>query len=200
MKRWLALPLMAAMMAVFPIAATANEGNGQNAGGDGQHDSQHFGPFLSSSTDSGTCGDWAQDTFQRRFAVEENANGTFAVNETFKGTFVTLAGQSPGACEASSPHGSTVSAGVDGRFAGFLRGTVSGGTYNPNGCSSAAACNTTSGFVTAVFGTGAAFTCLTGVGACSFSFRYHAKDHILFREWTNASNDLGGNRGDIATA
>ena len=200
MRRWLVLPLMAAMMAVFPVVATAHDGDGQNAGG-GERDAQHFGPFQSGSPDSGTCGnDWAMDTFQRRFTVEQNADGTFALGETFKGTFVTVAGPSPGGCETSSPHGSIVSAGVDGRFAGFFHGTVYGGTYNPDGCSSAAACSTTHAFLNSVFGPTATFSCSSGPGTCSFSLHYQAKDDILFREWINASDDLGGNKGDIANA
>ena len=57
------------------------------------------------------------------------------------------------------------------------------------------------GFIAHVFGPGAAYTCSTGVGACSFFFTYQANGQGLkFHHWINASSDLGGNRGDIATS
>src|SRR4029077_3802589 len=51
---------------------------------------QHYGPYSSESTDSGTCGnDWANDTFDRHFTVRKNPDGTFLVVEQFKdGSFV----------------------------------------------------------------------------------------------------------------
>ena len=199
-KRWLVLPLVAASIALFPMAAAANEGD--KGGQHGQGASHHFGPFNSASDDSGTCGNtWAKDTFKRSFTVDKNSDGSFAVREAFNGHFVTTAGASPGACQTSTPHGLLVKAGVTGHFAGFLSGTVSGGTYNQDGCNTSANCNTTTGFVSAVFGPSATYTCLSGVGSCSFLFGYTAHDQgLIFRHWVNASDDLGGNRGDIATS
>src|SRR5882672_6251609 len=87
----------------------------------------------SGSPDSGTCGnDWANDTFNREFDVQQNGD-TFVLTEFFKdGHFVTVEGPSPGGCESGSDHGSWVKAGVRGSFHGFLSGTVTGGSYNPN--------------------------------------------------------------------
>jgi hypothetical protein len=64
---------------------------------------QHYGPYPSTSPDSGTCGnDWAQDTFDGHFTVRPNGDGTYTVVEEFKnGSFVTNAGASPGACETN---------------------------------------------------------------------------------------------------
>lgn len=66
----------------------------------------------------------------------------------------------------------------------FLNGTITGTTaYNQNGCDTPGACNTTS------------------LGSCSFFFGYTWRDpRRTFHQWLNASPDLGGNRGDIATA
>src|SRR5690349_9474199 len=62
---------------------------------------QHYGPYASTSPDSGTCGDWANDTFDRDFTVR-TSNGETTVVEQFKnGSFVTMSGPSPGACDSS---------------------------------------------------------------------------------------------------
>src|SRR6266568_2344562 len=114
----------------------------------------HFGPFAGSSTDGGSCGaPWANDTFNRFFSVHDNGDGTFNVTEDFKdGTFTTIGPVSPGKCETTdSHHGTTVLAGITGDLQGSESGTVSSGTYNPNGCSAIGAdCTTTAGFIAAV--------------------------------------------------
>jgi hypothetical protein len=193
MKRLLVLSVLAAALALVPIAAAADQGDNQN-----------FGPFPGASPDSGTCGnDWAADTFTRNFTVSQNADGTFRLVEVFgRGKFVTIAGASPGACQGGSNHGLVVTAGIQGRFGGFLNGTVTGATtYNQHGCDTPGACNTTAGFLLVVFGPGAKYSCSTGPGSCSFFFGYYAADQGLkYHVWINASPDLGGNRGDIATA
>jgi hypothetical protein len=193
MKRLLMVSMAALALALVPVAAAADEGGGD----------QHFGPFASASGDSGTCGpDWAMDTFNRSFAVHRNADGSFRVVEVFSnGRFVTIGFVSPGKCEAGSNHGSAVLPGINGQFGGFLDGTVTGATiYNPQGCDVPGACNTTAGFVATVFGPTAQYSCQSGVGRCSFWFGYHASDQGLkYHVWINASPDLGGNRGDIAT-
>ena len=99
--------------------------------------SDHYGPFDGTSTDNGSCSKpWATDTFQREFTVHDNHDGTFDVRQEYKhGTFVTTGPVSPGACEPDSKHGKGVRAGVKGKFEGFLEGVVTGGVYNPNGCS-----------------------------------------------------------------
>src|ERR1700682_363509 len=104
MRRLLVMSVVAAALALIPMAAAADEGQG---------DSQDFGPFAGASPDSGTCGpDWAADTFTRNFAVHQNSDGTFRVVETFSnGRFVTIAGPSPGACEGGSKYGTGVRAG-----------------------------------------------------------------------------------------
>ena len=88
---------------------------------------------------------------------------------------------------------------MKGKFHGYLAGAVMGGTFNANGCDSGG-CDTTSGFVSHVFGPTATYSCVSGPGACSFFFTYRASDQgLIFHHWINASADLGGNQGDIAT-
>jgi hypothetical protein len=114
----------------------------------------------SGSTDSGTCGnDWAIDTFSREFDVQQSG-GSVVLTEFFKdGHFVTFEGFSPGGCETGSGHGHFISGGVRGSFHGFISGTVTGGTYNPNAtcpdpCNGAA-------FVPAFFGRAAMWNVTT---------------------------------------
>jgi len=166
----------------------------------------HFGPFTSGSTDGSSCGiPWANDTFDREFTVHDNGDGTFKVTEKFtNGTFTTLGTTSPGACETSNHHGSSVAPGIIGSFQGFLSGTVSSSSYTPGVCSSSpAACATTQGFLAAVFGASgpATFTCNLDLADCSFNFEYDSNDPSLqYHHWQDKSDSHGGEQfiGDIA--
>jgi hypothetical protein len=199
MKKLLWLPLLAALA----LSATAVAANGKET---------HFGPFASTSTDNGSCSQpWANDTFNREFKVKDNGDGTFGVREEFKqGSFVTIGGVSPGACDnTNTPHGSTVVSGINGTFEGYLEGTVTSATFDPNGCDALLAdCTTTDGFLAAVFGASgpATFTCNLGYAGCTFNFNYAAGDQGLrYHHWQDSSGN-GPNqpdetfRGDIANA
>lgn len=157
---------------------------------------QHYGPFSSTSPDSSTCGnDWAQDTFDRHFTVRSNGAGSYTIVEQFKnGSFVTMAGASPGGCDTDP--GGTIRSGVTGELHGYEDISVTGTqTSQDSSCiagAPAAPCTTT-GFIQSHF-TGAMFT----VG--TFFFHYSAGDQTLAHgEWKNASCDRGGNQGDIAS-
>jgi hypothetical protein len=168
-----------------------------------------FGPYVIHTTDNGSCApppgqEWADLTLMRKYDVHQNADGSFRVRSENKGTFVTRAGQSPGACETTDRHhGSTINAGVNGKVHGFLEGTVTGGTYNPT-ASCPTEC-TTSAFITTFFGPSAQFTCFNGYAGCRFSFDYSAGKHhqqgLRFHHWKDEG--LNGTsetfRGDIAT-
>lgn len=151
---------------------------------------QQYGPFASTSPDSGTCGnDWATDTFDRSYKVDTrpDADGAYTVVEQFKnGTFVTYAGASPGGCETNP--GGTVGAGVTGKMHGSFTILVSNGVYNPDAACNEVTCGTTAGFVSTVFGLAANFDVPT------YIFQYSAGNN---GEWKNASEDRGGNHGDI---
>ena len=160
---------------------------------------QKFGPFLLNTTDGGSCGNlWANDTFERRFTVISNGNGNFTVREQDHGTFVTMAGPSPGACETTPHHGSFVSAGISGDIQGSADFTVNSSTYNPNGCDATpSACSTRSGFVTAVFGPAAVPT----IAFTAFNFEYSSPDRSLaFHHWQDKSDQAVNDKfeGDIA--
>ena len=162
---------------------------------------QHYGPYASGSPDSGTCGnDWANDTYDRVFTVRTNNDGTITVVEQFKnGSFVTNAGLSPGACDATDGTGpGTLIDGVTGSMHGyFIISNVTPQTSHSTDCnalSSTGPCNTTS-FINTHF-----VPCYPS--ACTvttFFDHYSAGDQTLAQhEWKNASCDRGGNHGDIA--
>lgn len=182
---WVTIVAVAAFL-VFPSIALA-EGR-----------TRHFGPFSSASLDGGSCGNaWANDTFDRTFTVRENKDGSFYVKQEFKnGRFVTIAGPSPGACQTDAHHGSYVDAGITGSFHGNLSGAVTGGSYNPNGCSSnPSACATTGGFISAVF-PGGTFK------ITEYRFHYAAGDQgLIYHQWNEVSRDGSAevSTGDIAT-
>jgi hypothetical protein len=190
MKRWLVVALVAAAMALVPTSAGA-EGSEHSGGG------KSFGPYSSTSPDSGTCGnDWAIDTFKRVFFVQKTGANTWRVTEAFvDGHFVTAVGPSPGACETvAGPDGNghTVLPGKIGTMGGIFNWTVTSNTYTPNACD-AVTCATTDGFNAAVFGAGPP-------NITTWYFDYRAQDQgLIYRHWINASANLGGNRGDIAS-
>ena len=180
--RRILLALFGALALVFTLSSAA-------LADDGKFTVRHSG-----STDSSTCGgDWANDTFTRVFKVED-ANGTTVLREDFKnGRFVTIAGSSPGACESGVDNGHLVAAGIEGTFHGFLAGTVTGGTFNPEATCPEPCTGAT--FVPAFFGPAAVWTVVP------FKFEYQAQgDDLLGRHWQNASADQGGNQGDIYTS
>lgn len=197
------LILPALIVAAFAFVAVGSAGNGKET---------HIGPFTSTTTDNGSCSQpWATDTFQRSFNVHDNGDGTFRVRVEYKqGSFVTTGGVSPGACDnTNTPHGLTVRSGVNGTFEGYLEGTVTSTTFNPNGCDAVTAdCSTNAGFLDAVFGPSgqATFTCFQGYAGCTFNFNYAAGDQGLrYHHWQDSSGN-GPNqppetfRGDIADA
>jgi hypothetical protein len=156
------------------------------------------------SADGGSCSiPWANDTYDRSYTVHDNGDGTFKVTaDSRHGTFVTTGPGSPGACETTDRHGSTVSAGVTGGFQGFITGTVTGSTYDPAGCASAD-CSTSGAFIAAVFGPSADFTCFDGFAGCDFYFEYHSSDQSLqYRDWQDKSDNHLGEEfvGDIANS
>ena len=167
---------------------------------------QHYGPYPSSSPDSGTCGnDWANDTFDRHFTVRRNQDGTFLVVERFKdGSFITPASDSPpmnfspGACQNGPTPQGTVNAGVIGSLHGYfiIPGVTMQMSMDPH-CNATAATNTncdTATFINTHFA-----PCYpTACTVTTFFFHYSAGDQMLVdHEWKNASADRGGNSGDI---
>jgi hypothetical protein len=210
-KRWMVLGLIVGALA---FATTGLAWNGHGHGGKGKghphgHGKSHgkvFGPYDVVTTDNGSCGTpWANDTEKRVFVVKRKHDGSFRVTRFDFGKFETLAGGSPGACNTKGKHGSTVVAGVKGRFRGFLTGTVTGGTFDPN-ATCPADCGTTAVWIATFFGPSAQFSCFENSQDCRFAFKYQARRQgLLFHHWTDKGRGAGTFlkerfRGDIASA
>jgi hypothetical protein len=177
----------------------------------GMSGTQHYGPYSSGSTDSGTCGnDWANDMFDRHFTVHFNPDGTITVIEQFKnGAFITPASDSPpinyspGACQNSAPPAGIVNDRVTGDMHGYFivplpPGTIQTSTsQNCDGAdTSDTSCDTTT-FINTHFTSCYPVTCTV----TTFFFHYSAGDQsLIYHEWKNASADRGGNSGDIRSA
>jgi len=166
---------------------------------------QHYGPYASSSGDSGTCGpDWATDTFDRHFTVFQNDDGSFLVVEQFKdGSFVTTAGPSPGACDPNNTPG-TVNGEITGSMHGYFVIPLPAGAAQTSTSSSCfvspyTECTTYS-FLNSHF-TGCGSYPAAPCSVTTFFFHYAAGGQgLIVNEWKNASADRGGNHGDIRSA
>ena len=164
--------------------------------------------FTVTTTDNGSCGTpWATDVVKRTFRVKKNLDGTYTLTRSDRGRFVTLAGKSPGACDTTGRHGQTIRAGVHGRMVGYLRGKVTGGTFNPNATCTGPDCGFTDVYLTTFFGPDAKFSCFENSMDCRFNFNYVAPRQrpLLFRHWQDQGKGAGTFlkeefRGDIADA
>ena len=169
--------------------------------------------FTMTNTDNGSCGSpWANLTETRTYSVKDNGDGTFRVRRTDKGTFTTLAtDQTPGEC-GSKKHGTALLAGVHGKFRGYLVGTVTATSFNPNAtCAPGADCSSRTGFIATYFAAGATYSCDLNSTDCKFNFNYTAparaenRPRLLFRHWQDRGKGAGTMihevfHGDIASS
>ena len=179
----------------------------------------HYGPYVSGSPDSGTCGNnWADDTYNRHFTVFQDNDGSLVVVEQFKdGSFVTPSttqpsppspnpsNSSPGGCQNSTTTQGTVNNGVTGNMHGYFVIPLPSGTtqssFDPhcNGTAMTnAGCDTTT-FINTHFTP----PCYSSPGCTVTTFFFHyaaGGQGLIINEWKNASADRGGNSGDIRSA
>jgi hypothetical protein len=205
MKRFTILIALVAGALALAAVGLAEPGHGKKA----KSGHAKF-TFTMTTTDNGSCGNpWANDTETRTYSVKDNGDGTFRVRRMDKGTFTTLAAQSPGAC-GSNRHGAAVLAGVQGRFRGYLVGTVTAASFNPDAvCAAGADCSSRAGFIATYFAPGATYSCDQNSTDCKFNFNYtaRAKDNpkLLFHHWQDKGKGAGTLlvekfHGDIATS
>ncbi len=184
-----------------------HDGDGHHAG-DRHHHHGHFKrTFTVTTTDNGSCGAaWATDVVKRTYVVKKNEDGSYRLTRFDRGHFTTLAGVSPGACDTTGAHGQTIKAGVEGRLRGYLRGTVTGGTFDKNATCTGPECGFRDIFLKTFFGPTALFSCDTNSADCKFNYKYHAKKQgLLFHHWQDKGTGAGtlGTEefnGDIADA
>ncbi len=203
MRRLIVLSVL--LLGALPLAASglADPGHG------GKKSKKHAKyTFTVTTTDNGSCGTpWATDVVKRTFRVKKNRDGSYTLTRRDRGRFTTIAGRSPGACDTTGRHGQTIRAGVTGRMSGFLRGKVTGGTFNPNATCTGPDCGFTDVFLTTFFGPDAKFSCFENSRDCRFNFNYTAPRQrpLLFRHWQDKGKGAGTFlyeqfRGDIADA
>ncbi|HXH88725.1 MAG TPA: hypothetical protein VNI55_08985 [Gaiellaceae bacterium] len=205
--RRISMALMLAL-ATLALAATAfadpgDKGKGDKDNGGKKHSKM---TFTVTTTDNGSCGTpWATDVVKRTFVVKQNRDGSSTLTRRDRGTFTTLPGRSPGACDPTGRHGQTVRAGVTGKLVGFITGKVTGGTFNPKATCTGPDCGFTDVFLTTFFGANAKFSCFENSTDCKFNFNYTAakKQELLFRHWQDKGKGAGTElkeefKGDIA--
>lgn len=171
------------------LADPGDEGKGKKQG-------KNRFMFTITTEDNGSCGTpWAMDVLRRTYAVKANKDGTFTLRRTDRGTFTTLAGRSPGACDPTGKHGQTVRAGIKGKVVGYLVGTVKATSFNKN-ATCVAACFTDT-FLATFFSSDAEFSCFTNSADCKFNFNYTAKakqqniPKLKYRHWQNKGKGAG---------
>jgi hypothetical protein len=213
------ITMLALSLGALALSATAfaHDGRGDRDDHHGHHKGHHKHghkhghaikrTFTVTTTDNGSCGTpWATDTVKRTFFVQKNRDGSYTLTRFDRGDFVTLAGKSPGACDTTGDHGQTIRAGVQGRLVGFIRGTVTGGTFDRNATCTGPQCGFTDVFLTTFFGPTAQFSCFTNSSDCKFNFNYVARDQgLLFHHWQDKGKGGGTMlneefNGDIADA
>ena len=192
----------------FTAAAFADDGG--HGKGKGKSDHSRM-TFTVTTTDNGSCGEaagpWAVDVVKRRYVVKDNGDGTFTLTRFDRGRFTTTGPMSPGACDTTGRHGHAIRAGVKGGLVGYLRGTVTGGTFNPKATCTGASCGFTDTFIATFFGANAKFSCFSDSTDCKFNFQYVAPlgQRLLFRHWQDKGKGAGTKLheefvGDIADA
>jgi hypothetical protein len=207
MKRLLAVPILVVGALALGAFAFADPGHGN------KQPHPNKARVLIHTTDGSCSGGgavWADDTIMRTLKVHKNRDGSYRIREYDRGSFVTNAGglvASPGNCPANtSRHGHTVLVGVTGTLKGYIKGIVTGGTFDPHATCSTSPCKQ-GDFIKAFFGTTASFSCLSDSPKCKFKYGYHAKEdqNLLFRYWLDRGK--GGGTflkehffGDIASA
>ena len=180
----------------FAVVALADPGNNPN------HAKLSY---TVSTQDHGTCNYmvWANDAVKRTWEVTRNDDGSYTVTRTDRGRFTTLAGKSPGACEPGRQHGRTVRAGVKGIVVGYLRGTVTGATFDPKATCTGTQCGTNATFLATFFGADAIFSCDVAAPDCTYNFNYTAayNQRLKYRHWQDKGKGADEEfHGDIADA
>ena len=83
--------------------------------------------------DNGTCGNaWAIDTEKRTFTVKRNSDGSYRVTRNDRGTLPDQCRSEPRRLRDEGQARRDRPRRHPGKFHGYLRGTVTGGTFNPN--------------------------------------------------------------------
>jgi hypothetical protein len=157
------------------------------------------GPIHVGQADIGTCNNtWALDTFDKVYTITANGDGTSNVEVVYnKGTFVTVAGMSPGACEVIKVppgNGNSVAAGINGTMKQDYNGTVVG-TLMPGALCTPSTCFDTTSILNTLFNPGWSWVILPDGGHWTWINSYDAGTH---GKWFDTSTNWPLNdKGDI---
>ena len=211
---WRVLSVLAQALGALTFVAASSAHDGHHDGDhhpkaaehQNDHNNWRYTTTLT-SPDTGTCSDnvWANDALERTYIVHRSENGTYSLTARDHGTFTTVAGASPEACNtANEHHGMLVTAGIQGRIFGHITGKVIGGTFDPN-ATCASPCDRAA-FLKAHFGSTAQNSCSIPQ-SCRYLYVYHSKDEaLLYGTWIDRGHagPTGpletSDHGDIATA
>jgi hypothetical protein len=207
MKRTITVFAFALLALGFAAVSAADPGDGKGTAKQGH---AKF-TFTFANTDGGSCGQtWANLADTRTYSVKDNGDGTFTLMRRDTGTFTTVAGRSPGACDTTGKHGHAVAAGVMGKFGGYLVGTVTASSFNPKAtCAPGADCSSRAGFIATYFAAGATYSCDQNSSDCKFNYNYTARakgnPKLKYRHWQDKGTGAGSMLheefiGDIASS
>jgi hypothetical protein len=211
MKRWLALPVLLLAAVAFAATGLADPGGGKGKAKGHKLTAKGGKIEFDVVTDDHGCGFrvWASDKIHRKYKVRKNEDGSYTIRREDKGAFTTVAGPSPSADPCTGvirrgKHGTALLAGITGKMHGYITGTATGGTFNPNGTCVTPCTNTQ--FIAGFFSAGTKYTCNEGYAGCRFNFAYTAQrqhdQKLKFHHWVDRGLD-GVNEifiGDIASS
>jgi len=148
-------------------------------------------------SDIGSCNnDWATVSLDKAYKLTRVSDGVYNLEVKESGSFVTIAGTSPGACESGTDNGNTVVAGITGlTHQTFDALVTSSSTPDAKPDCSDNACAGSGGFLNAVFGAGNYVSNYNSWTDVTFTAHYEAGSNgTYFDTSTNWPTD---NRGDI---
>ena len=148
-------------------------------------------------SDVGSCNnDWATVSLDKAYKLTRVSDGVYNLEVKESGSFVTIAGTSPGACESGTDNGNTVVAGITGlTHQTFDALVTSSSTPDAKPDCSDNACAGSGGFLNAVFGAGNYVSNYNSWTDVTFTAHYEAGSNgTYFDTSTNWPTD---NRGDI---
>jgi hypothetical protein len=181
-----------------PAGPAGQQGSTGPAGPSGVNSPLVYSFSGISGPDSGTCGNnWASDTYNDTYVVAPMVDGSYTVTKIIKGSFVTVAGDSPANCTEQISAGKTGSFIGSESFSVAAPGAGQSADFNPFANCAACSPNTTStssnsaqdqAFVAAFFPGSSA------PGAANFDFVYQTPSN---GSWVD-SNTPTNNTGNIA--
>jgi len=147
--------------------------------------------------DTGSCNnDWATVSLDKAYKLTRVSDGVYNLEVKERGSFVTIAGTSPGACESGTDNGNTVAGGITGlTHQTFDALVTSDSTPNAKPNCSDDTCAGSGGFLKAVFGDDNYISNYDSWTDVTFTAHYEAGSNGTY--FDTSTNWPLNNRGDI---